>query len=119
MKYLVATLFTALAVAAYAPQADAGCGACGNEGKPHTHEPGHKHETKAADCAACGKPCEAWPTGGGYGHNGAPFYEEGRVCNACNGEVVAGRFYLLNGEPFGVVASFVDLCIKSRSEVSA
>ena len=76
-------------------------------------------DAQTIDCAACGKPCEAWPTGGGYGHNGAPFYQEGRVCNACNGEVVAGRFYLLNGEPFGVVASFVDLCIKSRPEVSA
>ena len=55
MRYLVTSLFIALAVAVYAPQADAGCGACGNEGKAHTHEPGHKHDAKAADCGACGK----------------------------------------------------------------
>lgn len=55
MKYFVTALFIAFAVAVYAPQATAGCGACGNDAKPHTHEPGHKHDHEAAKCAACGK----------------------------------------------------------------
>jgi len=55
MKYFVTAIFTAFAIAAYAPQASAGCGACGNESEAHTHEPGHKHDAKAAKCADCGK----------------------------------------------------------------
>lgn len=57
-------------------------------------------DTQTIDCAGCGKPCEAWPAGGGYGHNGAPVVN-GRVCNDCNGDVIQARFAMLHLGVFG------------------
>lgn len=54
-------------------------------------------DTQPIDCDGCGEPCEAWPAGGGYGHNGAPFFD-GRVCANCNESVVMGRILLASGK---------------------
>lgn len=41
-------------------------------------------------CSICGAPVEAWPGGGGYGHNPEPVvpFESGPCCTHCNDSVV-------------------------------
>lgn len=74
-------------------------------------------DTQTIDCAGCGKPCEAWPSGGGYGHNGAPFIA-GRVCNDCNGDVVQGRVMLLWGVGVATTRAAVLEAMASREVVA-
>lgn len=53
MKHLLIALVLAFGVVVFPPQANAGCGKCGGDSKPHTHEPGHNHDH--SECAGCGK----------------------------------------------------------------
>lgn len=72
-------------------------------------------DAQPIDCAGCGEPCEAWPAGGGYGHNPAPFLDEGRVCDWCNGHILFGRLLLAQGAPFDVARKLTVGKMQQRS----
>lgn len=76
-------------------------------------------DAQPIDCAGCGEPCEAWPAGGGYGHNPAPFLDEGRVCDWCNHHILMGRLIMTQGAPFDIARTLTVLNMRHRSTTEA
>ena len=81
MKHFLMAFVLAFGVSAFATDASAGCGACGDEGKPHTHEEGHNHDHEKE-----AKPCKGADGEEGCGCKGgdeAAACDKGKDCG-CN-----------------------------------